>query len=155
MEVDSQPDQGTSIEICLPVEVGSPSDEAGVAVAERPKRLLVVDDEAMLRDILKNFLVQEGYEVVAAADGEEALKICSRPGAEIDAVILDMTLPGIDGVETFDRLRQIDDQMKVVIATGDPYRQSVHDLMRRGAAGMLSKPFRPQHLSEVIKQLLA
>ncbi|MFB3098292.1 MAG: response regulator [Dehalococcoidia bacterium] len=155
MEVDSQPEQGTSIEIYLPVEVGSPSDEAGVAAAERPKRLLVVDDEPMLRDILKNFLVQEGYEVVAAADGEEALKICSRPGAEIDAVILDMTLPGIDGVETFDRLRQIDDQMKVVIATGDPYRQSVHDLMRRGAAGMLSKPFRPQHLSEVIKQLLA
>ncbi|MFB3118981.1 MAG: response regulator [Stenotrophomonas maltophilia] len=155
IEVDSQPDQGTSIEICLPVEVVSPSGEAGVAVAERPKRLLVVDDEPMLRDILKNFLVQEGYEVVAAADGEEALKICSRPGAEIDAVILDMTLPGIDGVETFDRLKQIDDQMKVVIATGDPYRQSVHDLMRRGAAGMLSKPFRPQHLSDVIKQLLA
>ncbi len=45
--------------------------------------------------------------------------------------------------------------LQVVIATGDPYRQSVHDLMRRGAAGMLSKPFRPQHLSEVIKQLLA
>lgn len=155
IEVDTRPEQGTSVEIYLPVAVGCPSSEAGAAVAERPKKLLVVDDEAMLRDILKNFLVQEGYEVVAAADGEEALKICSQPGAEIDAVILDMTLPGIDGVETFDRLKQIDDQMKVVIATGDPYRQSVHDLMRRGAAGMLSKPFRPQHLSEVIKQLLA
>ena len=155
IEVDSQLEQGTSIDICLPVEVGSHSSEAGVAVAERPKRLLVVDDEVMLRDMLKNFLVQEGYEVVVAADGEDALKICSRPGAEIDAVILDMTLPGIDGVETFDRLKQIDDQLKVVIATGDPHRQTVHDLMRRGAAGMLSKPFRPQHLSEVIKQLLA
>ena len=145
MEVDSQPEQGTTIEIWLPVESGSPSAEAGAAVATRPKRLLVVDDETMLRDILKNFLVQEGYEVVSAADGEEALNICSRPGAKIDAVILDMTLPGIDGMETFDRLKEIDDQMKVVIATGDPYRQSVHDLMRRGAAGMLSKPFRPQH----------
>ena len=155
MEVDSQPEQGTTIEIWLPVESGSPSAEAGAAVATRPKRLLVVDDETMLRDILKNFLVQEGYEVVSAADGEEALNICSRPGAKIDAVILDMTLPGIDGMETFDRLKEIDDQMKVVIATGDPYRQSVHDLMRRGAAGMLSKPFRPQHLSEVIKQVLA
>ncbi len=155
IEVDSQPEQGTSMDIWLPAEVGSPSATAGVAVAERPKRLLVVDDEAMLRDMLKNFLVQEGYEVVAAADGEEALKICSRPGAEIDAVILDMTLPGIDGVETFDRLKEIDDRMRVVIATGDPYRQAVHDLMRRGAAGMLSKPFRPQHLSEVIKQVLA
>ena len=155
MEVDSQPEQGTAIEIWLPVESGSPSAEAGAAVATRPKRLLVVDDETMLRDILKNFLVQEGYEVVSAADGEEALNICSRPGAKIDAVILDMTLPGIDGMETFDRLKEIDDQMKVVIATGDPYRQSVHDLMRRGAAGMLSKPFRPQHLSEVIKQVLA
>jgi len=155
IEVDSQPEQGTSMDIWLPAEVGSPSTTSGVAVAERPKRLLVVDDEAMLRDMLKNFLVQEGYEVVAAADGEEALKICSRPGAEIDAVILDMTLPGIDGVETFDRLKEIDDRMRVVIATGDPYRQAVHDLMRRGAAGMLSKPFRPQHLSEVIKQVLA
>ncbi len=155
MEVDSQPEQGTTIEIWLPVESGSPSAEAGAAVATRPKRLLVVDDETMLRDILKNFLVQEGYEVVSAADGEEALNSCSRPGAKIDAVILDMTLPGIDGMETFDRLKEIDDQMKVVIATGDPYRQSVHDLMRRGAAGMLSKPFRPQHLSEVIKQVLA
>ena len=155
IEVESQPEQGTSIEIGLPVEVGSASAEAGVAAAERPKRLLVVDDEPMLRDILKNFLAQEGYEVVAAADGEEALNICSQPGAEIDAVILDMTLPGIDGVETFDRLKQIDDHLKVVIATDDPYRQSVHDLMRRGAVGMLSKPFRPQHLSEVIKQVLA
>ncbi len=122
MEVDSQPEQGTTIEIWLPVESGSPSAEAGAAVATRPKRLLVVDDETMLRDILKNFLVQEGYEVVSAADGEEALNICSRPGAKIDAVILDMTLPGIDGMETFDRLKEIDDQMKVVIATGDPYR---------------------------------
>ena len=155
IEVNSQPEQGTSIEVCLPVEVGSPSGETDVAVAVRPKRLLVVDDEAMLRDILKNFLVQEGYEVVTAANGEEALEICSRPEAEIDAVILDMTMPGIDGMETFDRLREIDDQMKVVIATGDPYRQAVHDLMRRGAAGMLSKPFRPQHLTEIIKQVLA
>ena len=155
IEVDSHPDQGTSIEVFLPVEAGSPTDEPDVAGAERPKRVLVVDDEAMLRDILKNFLVQEGYEVVAAADGEEALEICSRPESGIDAVILDITLPGIDGMETFDRLKEIDDQMKVVIATGDPYRQSVHDLMRRGAAGMLSKPFRPQHLSEVIKQVLA
>ena len=154
LEVDSQLEQGTSIEIRLPVEVGSPSSEAGVAVVERPKRLLVVDDEAMLRDLLKTFLVEEGYEVVSAA-GEEALNICSQPGAKIDAVILDMTLPGMDGMETFDRLKEIDNQMKVVIATGDPYRQSVHDLMRRGAAGMLSKPFRPQHLSEVIKQVLA
>ena len=155
LEVDSQPEQGTSIEIWLPLDVGSPSTEAGVAVAERPKRLLVVDDEAMLRDILKTFLMQEGYEVVDAADGEEALNICSRPGAAIDLVILDMTLPGINGIETFDRLKEIDDQMKVVIATGDPYRQSVHDLMRRGAVGMLSKPFHSQHLLEVIKQVLA
>ncbi len=155
IKVESQPEQGPSVEVCLPVEVGSPSAEGDVAVAVRPKRLLVVDDEAMLRDILKNFLVQEGYEVVAAADGEEALNICSQPGAHIDAVILDMTLPGIDGMETFDRLKEINAQMKVIIATGDPYRQSVHDLMRRGAAGMLSKPFRPQHLCEVIKQVLA
>ena len=154
IEVDSHPGQGTSIEVFLPVEAGSPAGDPDVAGAERPKRVLVVDDEAMLRDVLKNFLVQDGYEVVAAADGEEALEICSRPGAGIDAVILDITLPGIDGMETFDRLKEIDDQMKVVIATGDPYRQSVHDLMRRGAAGMLSKPFRPQHLSEVIKQVL-
>ena len=155
IEVDSRPEEGTCIGICLPVEVGSTSAEAGVAVAARPKRVLVVDDEAMLRDIVKSFLEQEGYEVEAAADGEEALDICSRPGAQIDAVILDMTLPGIDGMETFERLQEIDARIKVVIATGDPYRQSVHDLMRRGAAGMLSKPFRPQHLSEVIKQVLA
>ena len=155
IEVKSESGQGTSIEICLPVEIGSPSAETGVAVAARPKRLLVVDDEAMLRDMLKTFLVEDGYDVVLAADGEEALKICGQPDAEIDAVILDITLPGMDGMETFDRLKEIDDQIKVVIATGDPYRQAVHDLMRRGAAGMLSKPFQPQHLSEVIKQVLA
>ena len=155
IEVHSQPEQGTCIDICLPVEAGSQSAQAGVALTERPKKLLVVDDETMLREILKNFLVQEGYEVVVAADGEEALDICGRPGAEIDAVILDMTLPGIDGMETFDGLKAINDRMKVVIATGDPYRQAVHDLMHRGASGMLSKPFRPQHLSEVIKQVLA
>ena len=155
IEVASQPGQGACVEIYLPVAVGSLSAAADVAVAERPKRLLVVDDEAMLREILKNFLEQEGYEVVAAAAGEEALQICSRPGENIDAVILDMTLPGIDGMETFNGLKAINDQIKVVIATGDPYRQSVHDLMRQGASGMLSKPFRPQHLSEVIKQVLA
>ena len=143
--VDSQPEQGTCIDICLPVEAGSPSAQAGVALAELPKKLLVVDDEDMLREILKNFLAQEGYDVVVAADGEEALDICGRPGVEIDAVILDMTLPGIDGMETFDGLKAINNQMKVVIATGDPYRQAVHDLMHRGRVG--NAPPNPSALS--------
>ena len=66
-----------------------------------------------------------------------------------------MSLPGMTGQETFKCLMELQREIKVIISTGDPHQQAVHDVMGQGAHGMLSKPFQLDHLAKVVKQLLS
>ena len=109
----------------------------------------------MIRVMLGEMLKSMGYEVVLAATGEEAVETYRQSSGEIDAVILDLKMTGISGVETFQQLRQLNHQAKIIISSGDPHHQDVRDLVTQGASGVLAKPFRPNHLQEVVQQVLS
>ena len=95
-----------------------------------------------------------GYRSIAAASGEEALDIYEQSGAEIAAIILDITMPGLGGVETFRRLRAMDSQVKVIITSGDPLNPAIRELEAQGISDLLAKPFHTEQLARAIQHTI-
>jgi CheY-like chemotaxis protein len=157
IEVSSSPGNGTCIDVHFPAQ--SPASDQvqqrpGATEKEKAHKLLLVDDDDMVRLMFQELLKGLGYNVMPVASGEEAVAAYQRSPEEVSAVILDMSLPGMGGRDTIRCLKELNNQVKVIIATGDPHQQAVHDMMAQGACGIVSKPFRIEHLAEVIKQVL-
>jgi signal transduction histidine kinase/CheY-like chemotaxis protein/GAF domain-containing protein len=104
-------------------------------------RILVVDDEAVLREMTGEMLKSRGYEVLLAADGIEALDIYRREWGTIALVVLDMIMPRLGGLETFRRLTGMDRRARVLLCSGHASSQQVHQAVLEGAIGLLPKPF--------------
>jgi len=115
-------------------------------------RILIVDDEPDMRLAVRNVLKLRGYEIAEAGDGPAALAIAreSRP----DLVLLDMRLPGMDGIEVLEGLKKIDDSVPVVMITGYGHIQSAVDVMKLGASEYLQKPFENAQLVETVKRFV-
>jgi two-component system response regulator ResD len=114
-------------------------------------RVLVVDDEAIVRDVLTRYLEKEGFRVDVAADGEEALALASR--VRPDVVLLDLMLPKVDGLEVFRRIRANDDIPVVMItAKGEEVDRVVG--LELGADDYVSKPFSPREVVARIRAIL-
>jgi CheY-like chemotaxis protein len=158
IQVASGPTEGTSVDVYWPVqqqippEVNASPESDG---AQKLRKLLVVDDEEIIHLLVGEILKGQALEVVGASSGEQALETYQEADGAVAVVILDMSLPGIDGLTTFHKLRELDPLVKVIVSSGDPHQQAVRDIMDAGAFGLLSKPFRPAHLLEVVQQALA
>ena len=114
-------------------------------------RVLVVDDEAIVRDVLTRYLEREGFQVESAADGEAALELASRSWPDI--VVLDLMLPKVDGLEVFRRLRDLGDVPVVMLtAKGEEVDRLVG--LELGADDYVSKPFSPREVVARIRAVL-
>lgn len=113
-------------------------------------RILIVDDEPDMRLAVSNVLKLRGYETSEAGDGPSALEMAraSRP----DLVLLDMRLPGMDGIEVLEGLKKIDGSLPVVMITGYGHIRSAVDVMKLGASEYLQKPFENAQLVETVKK---
>lgn len=117
--------------------------------------LLVVDDEPMVRLVMTTVLSGRGFTVLEAGDGHEALRIFRERGDEIRAVLLDMSMPGMNGAETFRELRRIGPEVPVVLLSGHTERHALELAAGRSElAGFLSKPFKPVALVEKVREVL-
>ena len=117
-----------------------------------PARILVVDDEELIRDLLKMVLMDEGYTVVTAADGEEAIqRLESSP---FDLVITDLVMPKVNGVEVLRAAKRIDPNYPVMVITGYPSVETVTKLVRLGAGDYLTKPFNLDVVKVTVAKLL-
>jgi two-component system cell cycle sensor histidine kinase/response regulator CckA len=157
IEVSTYPGGGTCVDVYFPAQVIAPDQaqlKPGAMEGQKTHKLLLVDDEPMIRQMLQELLKGLGYDVTLAASGEEAVAVYQQFPEAVSAVILDMSLPGMGGLDAFRRLKELNGQVKVIIATGDPHQQAVRDAMAQGARGIVSKPFRLDHLAEVIRQTL-
>src|SRR3954467_7559924 len=102
-------------------------------------RILVIDDESAIRDSLKMTLEYEGYEFIGAATGQEGLTLAEREAP--DLVLLDIKMPGMDGMDVLGRLRNMDDSIPVIMISGHGTTSTAVEAIKRGAVDFLDKPF--------------
>ena len=116
--------------------------------------ILIVDDEENVRRFTRNALTHLGYTVSCCSDGSEAVEFFRRHHTEIDMVILDLIMPKLSGEETFYLLREIDSEVRVLIASGFTRNGSADTLLEDGALGFLNKPYRIGELAREMAQHL-
>lgn len=116
-------------------------------------RILIVDDEPDMRLAVKNVLKLRGYDVLEAGDGPTALDMLARE--DISLVLLDVRLPGMDGVEVLEKARRIKNDVPVVMISGYGHIQSAVDVMKLGASEYLQKPFENAQLVSTVQKFAA
>lgn len=115
-------------------------------------RILVVDDEQFIRDLLADFFGKSDYQVVTAGDGESAIAACRQ--GRFDAALVDLKMPDQTGTDVLAELRTIDPGLPVIIMTGYPTIDASIEAIRRGAHDFVVKPFRLQELKERIDRAI-
>ncbi len=116
--------------------------------------ILIVDDEALILDVSGSMLEKLGYQVIPAGNGEEAISILSNMKDQVDLVILDLIMPGLDGGKTFDCIRKIDPTLRVLLSSGYALDGQAESVLKKGCNGFLQKPFTIQELSNKIRSVL-
>ena len=110
--------------------------------------ILVVDDEAQVREVLTEFLAGEGYTVEGVASGSDALDAVTREPP--DLVLLDIHMPGVDGVETLRRIRALDDEIAVIMVTANEDVAVARETLKLGAVDYVAKPFDFMYLERAV-----
>jgi excisionase family DNA binding protein len=114
--------------------------------------VLVVDDDARIRELVRDSLEQEGYTVVEAAGADEALAVMEETPPQL--VLLDVVMPGVDGWQMLQRLQERHGSVPVVMFSGQVDAGAEGEAAERGASGFVGKPFDPQQLIDRAKELL-
>jgi len=108
------------------------------------KRVLVIDDDEVIRSLFKETLARSNYHVMTAEDGGKALKLVKS--WNFDSIFLDLKMPGMDGAETFRQIRRINDSVPVVIITGYPTSELMEKALKQAPFGVMKKPFGPRDI---------
>ena len=161
ISVDSKPGKGTVFKILLPAtEEKVPQAVQKDSVPDRGEgKILVMDDEPDIRELIAELLREYGYEVDSAADGQEAVEKYARAleeGKPYDVVVLDLTVAGgLGGKETLEKLKQIDPDVKALLSSGYSNDPIIADYKKYGFAGVVQKPYRIEVLHKTIYSLIA
>ncbi len=102
----------------------------------------------------RRILEQYGFEVLTACDGSEAVEIFSHQPQQISAVLLDLTMPNLNGEEVFEELRRRDPDVKVILSSGYDEWDTTRSFEEKGLAGFIQKPYRVDDLIEKIREVL-
>ena len=116
--------------------------------------ILLVDDEELIIDVGQAMLERLGYRVLVSRGGQEAVNMITNMGSEIDLVILDLIMPGMDGGKTFDHIRKIKQGIPVLLSSGYAINGQAHEIMRRGCNGFIQKPYNLSELSNKVRNVL-
>ncbi|RMG50550.1 MAG: PAS domain S-box protein [Acidobacteria bacterium] len=158
IRVESQLGRGTRFSVYLPAVItAAPSSTESMSVTERQTggTILVVDDEEVIRDLAKNILRREGYTVLTAESGVEAIHIYEQRGSDIALVILDLTMPKMDGRVCYYKLRELDPQVRVILSSGYGADEIVEDLLTQGVRKFVQKPYRVGDLIRAVRDVLS
>lgn len=159
IDVNSRVGGGTSISIFFPAEApGREATVTGTSQSVIPQggteTILVVEDEEMLRSLVKEVLTRAGYSVTFACDGEEALRVYDEQRDTIDLVLLDFGLPKLAGDEVLVALRERNPEVKVVFSTGYVRKEKSEELLKLGAQGVVFKPYTVADMLETLRRVL-
>jgi signal transduction histidine kinase len=156
--VYSEPGQGTTFRILLPLMPEDGAVQDGEACQELlqggNETILVVDDEASIREYLKLFLTTLGYRVLLARDGREAIQVFQQKGQGVDLVLIDVIMPNINGKEAARELRKMKTGIKIIFTSGYPYDLIKERNLQDDNAQLLMKPVTPTDLARKIRAAL-
>ena len=160
IECESEPGRGTRFTLYFPVHLDvaaepEAADEPGAKDDLRKRKILVVDDEDVVAELIKGVLAGEGAEVYGAADGYEAIDIFEKRHESIDLVILDMIMPGINGDEVLKVLREIRDDIKIIISSGFMSEDQREKLKEFRVDGFLDKPYNDKDVINAVSRTLS
>jgi len=156
INVNSNKGEGTTFSIYLPVlekEVIK-KEELHEEILKGKETVLLVDDEDVITDVGEDILKTLGYKALIARSGKEAIEIYKKNKDTIDIVILDMIMPGIGGGETYDRVKEINLDIKVLLSSGYSINGEATEILKRGCNGFIQKPFNMKQLAEKIRDIL-
>ena len=158
IDVKSEPGKGTSFSIYLPsvppTAKASTKSPAVPAVRSGNETILLVEDEEMLLDLLQIMIESNGYKVLTASNGEDAVKLYEQKKESIALVLSDMGLPKLGGWEAFQRMKQINPDVKAILASGylDPHLKS--EMLKGGARDFIQKPYVPEQILRRIREII-
>ncbi|HGY54975.1 MAG TPA: response regulator [Caldithrix abyssi] len=116
-------------------------------------RILLVDDEEMIREMTREILTYLGYEVVVASGGEEAIDIYKREKEHIDLLIVDLIMPKMNGVACFEQIRNLDKEVPIVISSGISEITKKESILKMGAAAYIEKPYTIDGLQSTLQSI--
>jgi len=155
IKIYSEPGKGTTFKILLPAS-DKPNELFNIENGQNDWKgsgtVLLVDDEETVRSIGAVMLKELGFSVITANDGREALEIY-KTTPDISFVILDLTMPSMDGEQCFRELRQLEPDVKVIISSGYSEQEVVHKFSGKGLAGFVQKPYKLSVLKEAIRTI--
>jgi CheY-like chemotaxis protein len=156
LTVYSEVGRGTTVKVLFPAVQGLSEDDTEPTSDERNGRhtILVADDNAMVRKFARRALEKVGYQVLLAEDGQEAIERFHEAKGKVDVVVVDLTMPRLDGTDTFRQLRLVDPDVRVVLTSGFSEQDVTAGLPSRGLVGFLQKPFTPDQLRQVVADAL-
>lgn len=156
IQVESEVGRGTRFSLLFP---------ASRTVPQRPKALsgtpfpsgglvLVVDDEPSIREAGVAMLEQLGFQCLQASDGHEAVEFVRSRGADLRLVLLDLSMPRLDGREAFHQIHALHPELKVILSSGFDIQETARGIVGQGLAGFLQKPYRLSELKSALQAAL-
>ena len=156
INVYSEEEAGTTFTIYLPASgkaVQQEKIEPVATVSKGSGTVLLIDDEEMIIKVGEELLQELGYNVLVARSGQRAIELYKKYTDKIDLVIMDLIMPGMGGGETFDRLKEINPDVKVLLSSGYSINGQASEILERGCDGFIQKPFNINQLSEKIQTI--
>jgi len=159
IKIDSTIGEGTTFKLLFPAVGGSADPKAAVPAAAQDAwqgqgTVLLVDDEESIRGVGQDMLQELGFSVLTAKDGLEGIEVFSRHRDEIVCVLLDLTMPRMDGEQTFRELRRLKPDLRVVISSGYSEQEVTGKFIGEGVAGFINKPYKYAEVSKKLQEIL-
>ncbi len=156
IDVESRKGQGTTFSVYLPASEKRVRKAVKTAepFIEGSETVLLVDDEEVILKVGQQLLEAMGYKVLTARDGKEAIEVYRNNGDDIDIVLLDVVMPNMGGGEVYDRMKEINPNIKVLLSSGFSIDGEASEILERGCNSFIQKPFTMKKLSGEIREIL-
>jgi len=154
IDVDSEKGCGTTFSIYLPATKKEVEKELPEEILMGNETVLLVDDENMVIEGCREMLTKMGYNVTIARNGKHALEIYKDNQDKIDIVIIDMIMPELSGGETYDRLKEMNPDINVLLSSGYSINGQAAEILERGCNGFIQKPFNINVMSMKLREIL-
>ena len=156
INVYSEPGEGTTFSLYLPAsrkEIET-RQEMVKPLLKGTGRILLVDDEELIAETARELLIKLGYEVTVALCGKDALEIYRQKQDRIALVLLDMIMPDLNGGKVYEKLKEMNPGVKVLLSSGYSLRGKAREILNHGCNGFIQKPFNMNQLSREIRRIL-